>query len=632
MGKIFRRIKDFCKRYIFKNKIISIIIGVIIIGLLLFAIFGRTNVDSIRRVKKLLPNKYYKIECMSDSCDYVIAYSGDKLGKTNILIYNAYGKKIASYKETFDSKTKVIRNIYSVTKNYIIFKNEEVTSGNTKGYILATTKAKAKYSSENQLAGLNDYLISEKVDEYYNIINKDGKVLFTNANDIKVQANGKILSMTIKNEDVILNETGTPILNGYKISKQVKDDEGNALYLVLQDSNKNAYYYYNIYSNKIVGDAFNGYVDGSNTGELIITKKVNNESIKYVLNKDGKQSKLDSISLEALKKIDTEKYSIVYESYIIPSQKVVLVNNTSDNSFGIYNIKKNKYKKLFDYNGDSKNSSVNKLLSTEKDLYLQISYSTEEEKKLIVYDMVNNKKLYEVNSKDYGIQYFTNYGDFNVVKYTNDSNEEYKGKYAVYDKNNKEIFKSDDQIVIVNKKLVFGKESSNSSLILFNTKSKKAINDSNTLATKVTLGKTYFYKFSTEEQTYLYNSVGDKLKVINNENASLMYSTETLMYVEKSKVYIINPTDSKTSTYTLKENERINAYDGETIPPYRNTLFINNTVSNNIKVVNVNGRVIKNIKNSIIESVNYNKESKNVFIITRQVKNNNNFYGLYLGK
>lgn len=632
MGKILRKIKDFCKRYIFKNKIVSIIVGVIIIGLLLFVIFGRTNVDSISRVKKLLSNKYYKIECMSDTCDYVIAYSGEKLGKTNILIYNAYGKKIVSYKEVFDSNTKVIRNIYGVTKNYIIFKKSEVTTGNTKGYLLATTKGKTKYNSENVLSGLNDNLVSEKVDESYNIIDKNGKVLFTNVNNIKVQADGKILSMTIKNEDVILNENGTPILNGYKIVKQVKDEDGKTLYLVLQDSNKNAYYYYNIYNNKIVGDAFNGYVDGSNTGELIITKKVNNESVKYILSKDGKQKKLESVSLTTLSSIDTNQYDVLYESYIIPTQKVILVKNTSDNSFGTYNIKSKKYKKLFKYGTNNKNTSVSKLLSTEKDLYLQISYSTEEEKKIIVYDMVNNKKLYEVNSKDYGIQYFTNYGDYNVVKYTYDSKDEYKSKYAVYDKNNKEIFKSDDQIIIVNRKLVFGKEPSSSSLILFDAKARKAINDSNTLATKVTLGNTYFYKFSDDTQTYLYNSSGEKLKIINNDQASLMYSTETVMYIARNKVYIINPTDSKTSTYTLKENERINTYDGETIPPYRNTLFINNTVNNNIKIVNVNGRVIKSIKNSIIESVDYNKESNNVFIITRQVKNNNNYYGLYLGK
>ena len=76
----------------------------------------------------------------------------------------------------------------------------------------------------------------------------------------------------------------------------------------------------------------------------------------------------------------------------------------------------------------------------------------------------------------------------------------------------------------------------------------------------------------------------------------------------------------------------INTYDGSNIPPYRNTVFINNTVANNIKIVNVNGRTIKNIKNSVIESVNYNKESKNVFIITKQIKNNDSYYGLYLGK
>ena len=111
-----------------------------------------------------------------------------------------------------------------------------------------------------------------------------------------------------------------------------------------------------------------------------------------------------------------------------------------------------------------------------------------------------------------------------------------------------------------------------------------------------------------------------------------MYSTETLMYIENDKVFIINPTDNKTSTYKLKENERINTSDGENIPPYRNTLFINNTVNNNIKIVNVNGKTIKNIKNSTIESVDYNKDTKNVFIITKQVKDNNNYYGLYIGK
>lgn len=632
MNKYLRRIKDFCKRYIFKTKVISILLGLIIIGVLLYVIFGRTSVDNIRKVKKILPNKYYKVECMSDTCDYVIAYSGEKLGKSNILIYNANGKKIAAYKDDLKSDIKILKNIYAITDNYIIFKKVNIMSNEVKGYVLATTKAKSKYTSENLLSSVNDYLISEKLDETYNLIDKNGKVLFTNVSKISSKANGKIIAATIKNEDVLLNEKGEIILNGYTIAKQVKDENDKVIYLILQDSGKNAYYYYNIKDNKIIGDSFNGYIEGSNKGELVITIKENNEIYQYLLKKNGKVETINKISKEVLKDIDTNKYEVEYDSYILSSQKAVLVRDLSDNSFGTYNVETSKYNKLFNYNGEDKTVRISKLLSTEKELYLQISYSGNEDKLLIVYDMVNDKNLYESKSKEYNIQYFTNYGDYNVIKYSSDSNDDYKNKYAVYDKNNKEIFKSDDQIVIVDKKLVFGKEPSKYSLILFSTKNNKALNDSTSLADKNTIGKSYFYKFNDSEKTYLYNSNGEKLKEINSSNASLMYSTETIIYVEKNKVYIINPTDNKTSVYKLKTNEKINASDGENIPPYRNTLFINNTINNNIKVVNVNGRVIKSIKNSVIESVSYNKETKNIIIITKQVKNNNNYYGLYIGK
>lgn len=632
MNKYLRRIKDFCKRYIFKTKVISILLGLIIIGVLLYVIFGRTSVDNIRKVKKILPNKYYKVECMSDTCDYVIAYSGEKLGKSNILIYNANGKKIAAYKDDLKSDIKILKNIYAITDNYIIFKKVNIMSNEVKGYVLATTKAKSKYTSENLLSSVNDYLISEKLDETYNLIDKNGKVLFTNVSKISSKANGKIIAATIKNEDVLLNEKGEIILNGYTIAKQVKDENDKVIYLILQDSGKNAYYYYNIKDNKIIGDSFNGYIEGSNKGELVITIKENNEIYQYLLKKNGKVETINKISKEVLKDINTNKYEVEYDSYILSSQKAVLVRNLSDNSFGTYNVETSKYNKLFNYNGEDKTVRISKLLSTEKELYLQISYSGNEDKLLIVYDMVNDENLYESKSKEYNIQYFTNYGDYNVIKYSSDSNDDYKNKYAVYDKNNKEIFKSDDQIVIVDKKLVFGKEPSKYSLILFSTKNNKALNDSTSLADKNTIGKSYFYKFNDSEKTYLYNSNGEKLKEINSSNASLMYSTETIIYVEKNKVYIINPTDNKTSVYKLKTNEKINASDGENIPPYRNTLFINNTINNNIKVVNVNGRVIKSIKNSVIESVSYNKETKNIIIITKQVKNNNNYYGLYIGK
>ena len=113
---------------------------------------------------------------------------------------------------------------------------------------------------------------------------------------------------------------------------------------------------------------------------------------------------------------------------------------------------------------------------------------------------------------------------------------------------------------------------------------------------------------------------------------SFIYSTDTIIYIYNNKVYIVNPTDNRTTTYKLKVNERLNANDGDLMAPYKNTLFINNPVNNYSKVVNTNGFRLRKMRKSTIESVNYNKKSKNVIIITRKVKNNNNLYGLYIGK
>ena len=506
MKKILCSIKDFCKKYLLKNKVISVFIGLIILVILLFVIFNGSGVDNIKRVTKVLSNKYYKIECMSDTCDYIIAYKGNVVGKSKISIYNAKGKKIAAYKEKFNMNSLIIRNIYAVNKNYIIFDKTNGNENKSAGYAIAKTNGKEIYTTSNSLTGINDYLVSEKLEESYNIVDKNGKVLYTNVKNIKGYSDNKIVTATIKNEDVVLNEKGSIILNGYDVEKQVKDEDGNTLYLVVQDSNKNAYYYYNIKSSKIVGDAFNSYTNGSNTGELIITKKNNNDLVKYVLKADGRIEKLSNVSVNDLDGIDTNKYEIIYESYIIKDQVAILVKNKTDNTFGTYNIKTNKYTKLI----DGEPSSLSKLLSTEKELYVGINARINDANKMVIYDLVNGKKVYELDSKEFGIQYYSNYGNYNVVKYTSESSDNYKNRYAVYDKNNKEIFRADDQIVIVDEDFVFGKEPSNNQLLLFSARKGKVLNNHDSLATKISLGESYFYKYNDTEKTYLYNS-----KVIN---------------------------------------------------------------------------------------------------------------------
>lgn len=630
MKRLLVNIKDI----IVNNKVISIILGVLLLGILFLVIFNRSSVDHIKFVNKVLGNKYYKIECMSDSCDYIIAYKGEILGKSKMAIYNAKGKKVASYKRDYGMDAGAVQNVYAVNKNYIIFQNVPILKNETSRYTIATNKGKEKYSSDNALVSLNNYLISEKLEESYNILDRNGKTLYTNVKDIKTYADGKYLTANIKKEDIILDETGKAILNGYKIVKQVKNEDDKTIYLVLQDISKSVYYYFNTTTNKIKGDSFNSYIEGSKTGELVVSKKVNNDLVKYLLNKDGKQTKIKEVSLDDLKVIDRNKYEVVEDSYIINNQSSVLVRSLVDNSFGTYNIKSNKYTKLFNFKDDNKGVSLSKLLSNESELYLQIvcNNSNCEENTLVVYDMVNDKKLYNTTNKDYSIRYFTNYEDYNVVRYSSDSSDDYKNKYAVYDKDNKEVYRSTEQIVIIDKDYNFGKEAYSYSLVLFSAKKNKALNDTDNLANKVSIGKSYFYKYSKDNKTYLYNSKGDKLKTINSDNVSLIYSNDTIMYVNNSKVSIVNPTDNKTRVYRLKLNERINAADGEIMAPYKNTLFVNNTISNYGKVINSNGRTIKKIRRSIIESVNYNKDTNNVIIITKKTKKNNNYYGMYIGR
>ena len=625
MKKILSSVKDF----ILKHKVLVLItLGVIILLIALICIFTRSSVDKVKRVSKVLSNSYYKVECMNNNCDYIIAYKGDLIGKTKIKILDAKGKKVASYTEKFNTDKMIIRNIFAVNKNYIIFNKTDADNNKSAGYSLAKTNGREIYNTENKLEALNEYLLSEKLEESYNILTKEGKVLFTNVKDIKGYNDNKILTANIKNEDFILDVKGNTILNGYKIVKQVKDEDDNTLYLVVQDSDKNAYYYYDIKSNKVSGDPFNSYTNGSNTGELVITKKYNNDYVKYVLKANGKTTKLSRVSYDDLKSIDVSKFDIVYDSYIIKEQASILVRNKAENSFGVYNLKTNKYTKLF----DGSSSSLNKLLSNEKELYVGINFKSDDVNKMIIFDLVNDKKVYELDSKGFNIQYYTNFGDYNVVKYSSDSSDDYKSKYAVYDKNNKEVFRADNQIVIVDKEYVFGKEISGSQLLLFSAKKGKVLNNADTLATKTTIGKSYIYKFNDSEKTYLYNSKGEKLKTINNTRVSFIYSTDTLIYIYNNKVYIVNPTDNKTTTYKLKVNERLNANDGELMSPYKNTLFINNPVYNYSKVVSTNGFKLRKIRKATIESVNYNKKTKNVIIVTKKIKKNNNLYGLYIGK
>ena len=631
-----KKLKKFIKRNLKKLLICVFALVILAIGLMIFSNFG---VTTVKRVKKVLSPDFYSVECLDANCNYIVASKGDKLGKYTTYVYDSNGKKMAKVKEKFNSSSKYTRTISSVTKNYIIFKRADYASGKALGYTIATNKGKEKYTSENVLYSLTDYLISEKTDNNYKIIDNKGKKIFDNVSDIEEYADNNILSLKIKNENVITDAKGNSILNGYRIVSEVKDKNDNTLFFVLEDSNKNAYYFYSYAKNKIIGDSFNGYTTGSNEGELIITRNENGSSKRFTLDRNGKQKALSTEStkelIDSIKDNLNDDLSLYTDSVKADNQKVVIVNNKKDNSVGTYNIKTKKYSKLLDFSEENGTATIYDLVSNDKDVYLQINCSSSYCKKstMIVYDMVNDKELYKLQDENNIPQNYTEYADgYKVIKYSLSSSDDYKGKYVLYNDKNKELLKSDNQIVIVDKKMIFGKTPSNQSLILFSAKKNKVLNSENNLGAKITIGDTSVYKYSDDNKTYLLNSNGKKLKELGNSSASLIYSKDAIIYIEGGRVNIINPAKNRTRTYKLKTNEKINNNAGENIAPYKNAIYVNNTIDNYVKVVNVNGRTVKKIKKVSLNSVKYNKKTDTVIIITRRVKNNNNLYGLYIAK
>lgn len=631
-----KKIKKFMRQH---KKICLICLGILLILAIILFIINRTGVVTVKSVKKVLGPNFYSVDCLDANCDYIVASKGNKLGKYTTYVYDANGKKIAKVKEKYNSNTKYVKTISSVNKNYLIFKKSDYASGKAMGYVVTTTRGKEKYASENILYSLTNNLISEKDSDNYKIIDVKGKTVFNNVNEIEKYADNSILSLTVKNENIITDSKGNAILNGYRIVTEVKDKNDNTLFFVLEDSNKNAYYYYNHAKNKIIGDSFNGYTTSSNEGELIITKNENGSSRRYILDRNGRQKELSSLSNKDLVDkinniISSDEYSVYTDSIKLDNQKVVFVNNKKNNTFGYYDLSSKKYTKLLDFNAENGLTTLYELVSNEKEVYLQVNCSSKYCKNptMIVYDMVNNKELYRSNDKENIAQNYTEYDGYKVIKYSLNSSEDYKGKYVLFNKDNKEILKSDNQIVVVDKKLVFGKNPANQSLILFSAKSNKAINSDKYLASKITIGDTYVYKYSDDNKTYLLNSNGKKLKELGNSAASLIYSKDAIIYMESGRVNIVNPSQNKTKVYKLKNNEKINNNAGENIAPYKNAIYINNTVDNYVKVINVNGRTVKKIKKSTINSVKYNNKSDTVIIITRRVKDNNNLYGLYIAK
>lgn len=609
------------------NKIIYVIVSIFVIFAIVFLVkyFSSKNIKIVRNILKPV---YSDITCIDDNCSSIKATKENKKGDKTVELYNDKVKKVGSYvvKDRKEDKKQIV----SIKDDYFIVSED-------KEYYIFNKSFKGLYKTNNALISLNQKYILEK-GEKYTLLNYKGEKLFENISEYNLYNDQKIIEIVTENKYVIYDEIKNKILDGYKIDKEVIDSENNTLYLVVKNVKTGVYQYYDCNNYKIVGDSFENYTVTTDN-ELIVSKRENGTKVDYKINTKGEQTKLDKSfsKVEKInnisKKISDDEYYLYSISVYESSQNIVLVDNKKIKEFGFYNLKNKKFNKIYSYNTKEDNiySSVTKLNSDNDNNYLEVSCSSKLCGKNLLYVInIKDKKteFYNENEKVV-LQNYTQYENgYKMIKYSNKSEDEkYKGKYVLYNNKNEEVSISENEILILGQKVVFGPVK-NETVTLYSIKNKKSLN--NTGANIIKIKNKEYYKYQDEKNnTILLDSNGKEiLKVKMSQN--LKNSDDSLIYIDNKKVKMYSD-DFKAKNYSLEKNEELMDNNTNDILPYKGAIFINNTKEKYIKIVNFDGMKIRKIKNSTVESIYQNKE-KNVYIIAKKEDKNATNFGLYLAK
>lgn len=609
------------------NKIIYVIVSIFVIVAIVFLVkyFSSKNIKMVRNILKPV---YSDITCIDDNCSSIKATKENKKGDKTVELYNDKVKKVGSYvvKDRKEDKKQIV----SIKDDYFIVSED-------KEYYIFNKSFKELYKTNNALISLNQKYILEK-GEKYTLLNYNGEKLFENISEYNLYNNQKIIEIVTENKYVIYDEVKNKILDGYKIDKEVVDSENNTLYLIVKNVKTGVYQYYDCNNYKMIGDSFENYTVTTDN-ELVVSKRENGTKVDYKINTKGEQTKLDKSfsKVEEINNISKDMnddeyylYSIsVYES----NQNVVLVDNKKSKEFGLYNLKNKKFNKIYSYNTKEDNiySSVTKLNSDNDNNYLEVSCSSKLCGKNLLYVInIKDKKteFYNENEKVV-LQNYTQYENgYKMIKYSNKSEDEkYKGKYVLYNNKNEEVSISENEILILGQKVVFGPVK-NETVTLYSIKNKKSLN--NTGADIIKIKNKEYYKYQDEKNNTVLLDSNEKeiLKVKMSQN--LKNSDDSLIYIDNKKVKMYSD-DFKAKNYFLEKNEELMDNNSSDILPYKGAIFINNTKEKYIKIVNFDGMKIRKIKNSTIESIYQNKE-KNVYIIAKKEDKNATNFGLYLAK
>lgn len=604
-----------------KNLMIILIISLLILILLCYFIVSNFKIN------KVLSAKYDNIKCITSDCDGIMATRKIK-NKKMVFLLNSKGKIISKYEKKSDKYEP-----YALSKNYFISSSQNDDKSKTT-YVVYNKKGKQIYKTQEKLEKINDdYILISSDNEKYSIVNKDGKLVYSDIKEVNFYNNKKFISAKIDQDYILFNEKLEKVLTNYTVDKEVKDKNDEVLYLILKDTKSEEYSYFDIKLSKIVGESFSNYKETENEDEYLITRKVNNSKVTYVLYKNGKQKKSENNKSQIelvndIKSILNKDYYLYKSTVSNEGNKYVLVDNLKENSIGTFNIKTKKYTEIYKYSKtENIYSTVNKIESKNKEYY-QISCSSNmcDTPVSVVYNLTDNKVILKNNNSDKIVKKYAQYeNNYKVIKYAKTGeNEDYKGKYVLYDNNNKEVAKLDNEVIVIDSKMIIGNDISDSKIALYNSETKKMLTE--TKGEIINLNNKKLYKYTNDDnEEFIVDNTGKEIAT-KSSNGVLVYSDDSILSGDKS-IEVYNLDTNKKINYSLTKNEEITDVTSSTIKPYKGLIYINNTKNNYFKIIKNNGKE-KKIKKLIINRVMQNKE-KNVVIIT---KNSSNQYGLYIIK
>ena len=540
------------KKNLKKLIFVIIFISILVSFTLFIKNYNKKNYsESITFVKRIIKEKYDEVIYNEESDYFYAYYLEDNL--YNYDIYDINGNNIYS----FESNEKL--DIVSIRKKYFIVKKDK--------FILYDNEFKEITYSDNIKALSNKLILVDN-----KIIDISRKVVFDNIDRVNNYGDNNYFLL---NNNILINKSGEILLDGYNVVEEVDNDIHSAFLIVKKDK----YYTFLSSFDDILGDGFDSYYIKD---DVLYTFDSNN---KYKIYKNGLRKKIITynISKDITNNYQYDLSKIMYDKYLFVIEK-------KSNHFGLLNIDNNRFTKI--------SNTIN--------TYKKISdryYLLQDGMKNKIYDIQNNKVVFE---SKYNLDNSLIYSDYYVIK-NYDS-------YSLYDSKWNKIIDSDNQIILLDKKIKYG--TINNIITIYDLETKKQFN-----ASKFNINNKEYYKYNDGSNYYIVRSDGTvKYKSKNN----IIYDEKNIIILNNKNITINNLVENKMNTYEVNNPKLLNT----TI--YRNSIIIKN--SNSIEIINTFGENVKKIKNIDIKSIIRNHNNGKLIMIVTKDKDGKKLEGCYIGE